>query len=266
MRTTKIRRRITTIGATVALVAIPIAALAGNVFNDVDDNSPHIEGITWVKDSGVSVGCDSNGNYCPEDDVTRAQMGTFMYRLSGNDPATAPSVNADKLDGISAEDFLGATDVAADSDLLDGKDSAEILPIMFGQRDSTSTATTVINGGLVEISNRLFAVPADGYLVISGTVQVDNNGPENAFWLSPIVDNAPTLFPSWAARQIAAADGTGVGEMFTMSYTVVVPITQGIHTVTQTVGPASTTDDFAYNQQNLVVVFYPEDQGFINNN
>ena len=211
MATTKIRRRITTMGATIALLAIPLAALAGNVFNDVDDNSPHIEGITWVKDSGVSVGCDNNGNYCPADDVTRAQMGTFMYRLSGNDPATIPSVNADKLDGISSDGFLGSDDVAADSSLLDGKDSAEILSVMFGQASANSTATAVVNSGQVEVNRRVFAVADDGYLVISGTVFVDNDGAASVYALTPVVDGAPTLYPSWAAKQMAAADGVGVG-------------------------------------------------------
>ena len=250
----------------IAVLAIPVAALAGNVFNDVDDNSPHIDGITWVKDAGVSVGCDSNGNYCPSANVTREQMGTFMYRLSGNDPATAPSVNAATLDGVAADGFLAADEAAADSDLLDGKDSAEILPIVFGQGSADSIATSVSNSGPVEINSRVFAVADDGYLVISGTVFVDNDGPAAYFVLTPVVDGAPTLFPSWAARQWAGGDGAGVGETFTMTYTVVVPISQGIHSVTQTVGPESATDDFTYNQANLVFVFYPEGQGFINQN
>ena len=84
------------------LMIVPLAAYAGSVFDDVDDTDTHIDGITFMKDSGVSVGCDANNNYCPEDNVTRAQMGTFMYRLSGNDPATDPSVNAATLEGAGA--------------------------------------------------------------------------------------------------------------------------------------------------------------------
>jgi len=101
-----ISKRSALILAVALLLVIPLAAYAGTVFDDVDDTSTHIDGITFMKDSGVSVGCDASNNYCPGDNVTRAQMGTFMYRLSGNDPATDPSVNAAELDGYSVEDLV----------------------------------------------------------------------------------------------------------------------------------------------------------------
>ncbi len=88
-----------------AVLAIPATAFATHIFADVSDSSVHAEGIEFMKDSGVSVGCQDGTVYCPDDPVTRAQMGTFMYRLSGNDPATAPSVNADRVDGLDAEDL-----------------------------------------------------------------------------------------------------------------------------------------------------------------
>ncbi len=83
-----------------AVLAIPATAYATHVFADVSDSSVHAEGIEFMKDSGVSIGCQDGTVYCPHDFVTRAQMGTFMYRLSGNDPATAPSVVASGLDGL----------------------------------------------------------------------------------------------------------------------------------------------------------------------
>lgn len=86
------------------LLLIPAAAYAGHVFNDVGDTDTHIDGITFMKDSGVSVGCDANNNYCPDDNVTRAQMATFMYRLSGNDPATPPSVIAKSAESAARAD------------------------------------------------------------------------------------------------------------------------------------------------------------------
>ena len=81
------------------VLVIPGVAGATHVFLDVGDGDTHAEGIEWVADAGVSVGCGDGTNYCPDDDVSRAQMGTFMYRLSGNDPATDPSVNAATLEG-----------------------------------------------------------------------------------------------------------------------------------------------------------------------
>ena len=35
------------------LLVIPVAAYAGSVFDDVDDTATHIDGITFMKDSGV---------------------------------------------------------------------------------------------------------------------------------------------------------------------------------------------------------------------
>lgn len=157
MLTTKIRRRITTIGATIALVAIPIAALAGNVFNDVADDHTHIEGITWVKDSGVSVGCDNNGNYCPDDNVTRAQMGTFMYRLSGNDPATAPSVAA-----ASAEN----------ADKLDGRHANELTRVAYDQ-ESYSTLDGA-NGTFGVGLSATMEAPGKGFLIISASANIES--------------------------------------------------------------------------------------------
>ena len=49
--------------------------------------------------SGVTAGCDSS-NYCPGDNVSRAQMATFMYRLSGNASGIDPSVDAASVDGM----------------------------------------------------------------------------------------------------------------------------------------------------------------------
>ncbi len=77
-----------------AVLAIPATAYGTHVFADVSDSHPHADGIQFVHDSGVSIGCQDGTVYCPDDPVTRAQMGTFMYRLSGNDPATDPSVHA----------------------------------------------------------------------------------------------------------------------------------------------------------------------------
>jgi len=155
MRTTKTRRRIAAIGATVALLAAPIAAYAGTVFNDVDDTSSHIDGITWVKDAGVSVGCDNNGNYCPGDNVTRAQMGTFMYRLSGNDPNTSPSVHA------------AYADEAGDADTVDGFDASEMIRVAYDQ---------VANNALVGVdgtaASATIEAPGPGFLVISASADV----------------------------------------------------------------------------------------------
>jgi hypothetical protein len=57
------------------------------VFNDVPANSPFCKFIEELVRRGVTGGC-GNGNYCPQDAVTRAQMSVFVLRTL--DPALNP--------------------------------------------------------------------------------------------------------------------------------------------------------------------------------
>jgi hypothetical protein len=76
----------------VGLLSIPAAAIAVH-FTDVPADSPHKPGIDYLEETGITLGC-TDTEFCPSDTLRRDQMGTFLYRSSGNDPATPPSVNA----------------------------------------------------------------------------------------------------------------------------------------------------------------------------
>jgi hypothetical protein len=142
-----ISRRTAFIVMVAVMVLIPAVAYAGSVFTDVEDSSTHIDGITFMKDSGVSIGCDNNNNYCPGDPVTRAQMATFMYRLSGTDPLTNPSVNAQTLNGNTT-----------------GQISSKVL---FNQSDDLPNADgTLLQADIEQAS--------DGYLIVMGNMVVSN--------------------------------------------------------------------------------------------
>jgi len=92
------RRRLAIMLATVGLLSFATVALADHGFTDVPHGFTHEAGIDYVADAGITQGCTAD-EYCPNDPLTRGQMGTFLYRASGNDPDTAPSVNAAELDG-----------------------------------------------------------------------------------------------------------------------------------------------------------------------
>jgi hypothetical protein len=63
-------------------------------------NDVHAPGIHYLSDTGITLGCATNPDrFCPNDGLTRAQMGSFLFRASGHDPDTPPSVNAAELDG-----------------------------------------------------------------------------------------------------------------------------------------------------------------------
>jgi hypothetical protein len=93
--------------AAVVVVAASVGALAANRFGDVSSGHTHAAGIGWVADAGITLGCGDGSDYCPNDEVSRDQMATFMHRLSGNAPGTAPSVNAATVQGKTARDLQG---------------------------------------------------------------------------------------------------------------------------------------------------------------
>jgi hypothetical protein len=83
--TGRIRRRFGTIVAVAALVAgVPLAVIAADFFTDVPDSNEFHGSISWMKENGVTVGCNPPDNtlFCPEDNVTREQMASFMRRLA----------------------------------------------------------------------------------------------------------------------------------------------------------------------------------------
>ena len=148
-----ISKRAAIIIAVALLLVIPGIAGATHIFTDVVDGSTHSPGIEWVADNGVSTGCGDGSTYCPNESVSRAQMGTFMCRLSGNcgvapsvDAATAvTATDADTVGGYSASDLAGA--------------------ITYWFSDSPMTVTS---GTLQALGTIDFSAPTDGSVHVTG--------------------------------------------------------------------------------------------------
>jgi hypothetical protein len=80
---------------------------AGTGFNDV---SPGYWSAAWIKQlaaEGITTGC-GNGNYCPENGVTRAQMAVFLLRSKHGASYTPPGVGAGTGFGDVAPDYWAA--------------------------------------------------------------------------------------------------------------------------------------------------------------
>jgi hypothetical protein len=98
-------RRLLLLLAVLALLAVPTAAVANHLFVDVGHGDTHEPGIEYLKDTGITLGCAVNPDrFCPGDSLTRAQMGTFLFRASGHDPNTPPSVNAASIADVEVVD------------------------------------------------------------------------------------------------------------------------------------------------------------------
>lgn len=75
-------RRLLTFALTVmGLTAMNVLAAPCAGFNDVDTADSYCGAVTFVKNTGITLGCTAT-QYCPADAVTRAQMALFMQRLS----------------------------------------------------------------------------------------------------------------------------------------------------------------------------------------
>jgi hypothetical protein len=107
VRQARAPRRVSVVALVLVTVASATLAAVGTAvaldgFTDVAPGSTHEAGISWLVDNQITSGC-AEGRYCPNDPVTRAQMGTFMHRLSGNADGVGPSVDAATLEGRTAE-------------------------------------------------------------------------------------------------------------------------------------------------------------------
>lgn len=99
-----ISRRSIVVSVVAMLLIVPSVAMGSHVFDDVGDSDTHTTAIEWMAGSGVTAGCTTT-DYCPGDTVTRAQMATFMYRLSGNAPGIDSPVDASNLGGYGPDAF-----------------------------------------------------------------------------------------------------------------------------------------------------------------
>lgn len=95
-----------------ALILAPLAVYAAHSFEDVPASNTFHADIEWLKEAGVTKGCNppANDEFCPDDFVTRGQMSAFMHRLAdlqvvdagaldGQDPAAYQNPSAHAIEG-----------------------------------------------------------------------------------------------------------------------------------------------------------------------
>lgn len=78
------RRAVVVAAVASALVVAPVAVFASHQFEDVPGDHTFHADIDWLADNDITRGCNppANDRYCPDDPVTRGQMGAFMRRLA----------------------------------------------------------------------------------------------------------------------------------------------------------------------------------------
>ncbi len=151
--------RILLLVAAFALFLVPVAAIAAGGFTDVEDDSVFIADIQWMKDNGVTKGCNppTNDKYCPKNNVTREQMSAFMHRLAVNqivDAATAVEA-----------DHATTADSATDADTLDGHTPDELTSDAFSTFHDAAVPLPTAYGTVLELKN----LPAGNYVFMAKT-------------------------------------------------------------------------------------------------
>lgn len=109
-----------------------ISGLSGSVFADIADDSVLFTPTSYLKQRGITLGC-GDGNYCPDDPVTRGQMALFLYRMSGGGSGISTGTGS----GSGTDNTGGGSDITAfinKNKLLLGGAVALILLLSMGRR------------------------------------------------------------------------------------------------------------------------------------
>jgi hypothetical protein len=210
------RRSMALMGIVTAfLLAVPTAVWASHQFTDVPDSHIFHTGISWMKDNNITVGCNppSNTKFCPDDNVTRGQMATFMKRLADNQV-----VDAGKLDGQDSVAYTTQIDgVSCESGCPDGA-SLTVTPVLTLNLD-------VPAAGILQISSSLYSeIPTPTNDIVQSWVAVDqtSNGGCGGWFFVPTLSVPGTY-------GLATYDGQIEGG--TVAGSVAVQIPAGSHTL-----------------------------------
>jgi len=222
-----------TVMATV-LISVPTAVWASHQFTDVPDSHIFHTGISWMKDNNITVGCNppANTQFCPDDNVTRGQMATFMKRLAENQV-----VDAGKLAGFSPEELVRASHAQSTASIND-----------FNPGNT-----------FTEIFSTQVEAPVDGILVVWAV--------HNTEWdvSSPLASGARTQtrllvdgaqhgiqpFTSFEEGQVSSQNG------LTVSIQAAVPVTAGTRTVALEMLRSSGTALLFVQSSSITTLFVP---------
>jgi hypothetical protein len=212
------------IAGVLALVMAPLAAVASHSFTDVPDDQTFHSDIEWLKDTGVTRGCNppENTEFCPDRFTSRGEMAAFMQRyaefIDAEDGTPGQADNADTVDGLDASSLVRAEGSATDN-------------------------PTVTDGAAESVT---IDAPVDGMLVIDSVTEATDDDA----WFCRI-DLDGTQAPELGYNIDVQSDGNESA----CPNSMVLAVEAGEHTVELVVGEISTS----LNESSLSVLFVPFD-------
>jgi hypothetical protein len=100
----------------------------GQVFGDVAANAFGAAFIEQLAAEGITAGCGSGANYCPNAPVTRAQMAVFLLKTSHGPSWTPPAASGDFLDVPVSNPFAPWVEALKDEGVTAGCGGAYYCP------------------------------------------------------------------------------------------------------------------------------------------
>ena len=176
------KRTFTLMIAIFVVLVLSTAAFATHVFPDVADDNTHSDSIEWASDSGVVVGYE-NGNFGPEDNITRGQAASMFYNYN------------DTLEDIAGPQGPAGVDGSNGANGSDGVDGDDAFSDIYTQKAVADIAN--IQPGAIGTA---LSDCTDGYVALSGGYKI--NGGESFAVISsqPNGTYENGMFNSWEVR------------------------------------------------------------------
>ena len=109
---------------------------SGNVFNDVPDTHWAAAWIENLYADGITSGC-GNGDYCPENSVSRAEMAVFLLKSRHGPDYVPPAATGTRFDDVPAEFWAaGWIEELATEGITQGCDPSNYCPNDAVRRDA----------------------------------------------------------------------------------------------------------------------------------
>jgi hypothetical protein len=181
--------QIISIFAILAVTASAGAVVAG--FPDVPDDYVHANGIEWAAENGLMVGYD-NGNFGPEDPVTRGQLSTIFLRY---DERLDDSGSGGGTQGPPGPPGAAGTPGAPGAPGAPGTDAEVTAEVGIGANLTGINIGGSIGTNHTPLPGSILSLPAGAYLIqVYGAFQIANtDGGAIECDLFPGVDIWPQL-------------------------------------------------------------------------
>ena len=101
-------------------------ATSGNAFDDVQSSAWYADAVTWATQKGIVSGY-GNGQFGPNDNITREQLAVMLWRYAGQ-PASIASLNGFTDVGKASDYTLTALQWAVEKGIISGKGNGTIDP------------------------------------------------------------------------------------------------------------------------------------------